>query len=82
MAESLSDKPDDEHINEVTKKLADALARAGLGTIKLADLVDAAIRYALALCGGDRKLAAQLLEISPEHLDFKLDAPRNGSGES
>jgi hypothetical protein len=81
MAENSSDAHDDAQLHAAAKKLADALARMGLGTVKLADLVDAAISYTLALSNGDRILAAAMLGITPEHLDFKLDSPRNGHGE-
>ncbi len=78
MADILFDGPDAERVNQLAKRLAKALDRAGLESIKLADLVAAVIANALARCDGDRDRAARLLGMTPEQLALKLDGPHNG----
>lgn len=80
MADTFSQEPDESY-EEFIKRLAESLERAGLGDVKLSDLIDAAIANALSLCDGDRDRAAAALGVTREHLDFKLDAPRDGAAE-
>lgn len=78
MADRHATRPSGERRSrEAVIRIAAALARSGLRTVKLADLRAAAINVALAQCRGDRPRAAQRLGVSAGWLDFYLDAPRN-----
>jgi DNA-binding NtrC family response regulator len=61
------------------QQIADALAGAGLQTVRLADLEWAAIENALAAHQGNRTYAAKSLGISVRTLQRKLKEPR-GNG--